>query len=327
MAIILLSSQIKEVHKMKKVALVTGGAGFIGSHLSSYLATHEWDVIVIDNLADGRQANLDFFNAEVELFIEDVAEPNAFAALAGKSIDVIFHLAAQTNVLKSSQDPRLDFMSNVLGTINLLEFARKEKVSKIVFPSSVAMYAPDVDMPIREDSHTHASSPYGASKAAAENYCFAYANTYNLDITVLRLFNVYGPLMNKYVIHDLVRKLQKDPKHLVIMGDGNQVRDYLYIDDAVKAFVLAAAHGKSGQVYNVGSGNPIRIRDLAAEIIKAMGMGPVDVEYTMETWPGDIKAWYADVTKLTDLGFAPKAPWKEGLKRTVQFLVNHPFGL
>jgi UDP-glucose 4-epimerase len=182
-------------------------------------------------------------------------------------------------------------------------------------------------MPLGEDTPTKASSPYGAAKAAAENYCFAYADSYGLDVTVLRLFNVYGPLMTKYVIHDFVRKLQRDSDRLVILGDGNQVRDYLYVDDAVDAFLLAAERGTSGGVYNVGSGMPVCIRDLAFEIIRVMGLKDVEVEYTMETWPGDIQAWYADVSKISALGFVPRISWGEGLRRTVEFFVEYPVGV
>ena len=312
---------------MSRTALVTGGAGFIGAHLSAQLQRQGWHVIILDDLSEGSRANLRFLNVDADLVVADVAEKTAWDALTGCAVDTIFHLAGQANVPKSVQDPLFDFHTNVLGTLNALEFARREQVRKVLFASTVSVYAPDVAMPITEDRPTRASSPYGASKAAGENYCTAYAKSYDLDITVFRLFNVFGPLMTKYVIHDLVRKLQADPHRLVILGDGSQVRDYLYVDDAARAFLLAAERGQPGAVCNLGSGIPVRISDLAQHVIAEMGLDGVEVEYTMASWPGDINAWYADITRLRELGFCPTVFWQEGLGRTVRFLLDYPQGL
>jgi UDP-glucose 4-epimerase len=310
-----------------RTALVTGGAGFIGAHLVARLEHDGWQVLVLDDLSEGRAANLRYLNARSEIVIGDVAKADAFQRLPNVPIDVIYHLAAQANVAKSTQDPQRDFDTNVVGTFNVLEFARRRQVPRMIFASTVSVYTPDARLPISEDTPTHASSPYGASKAAAENYCFAYATTYQLNVTVLRLFNVFGPLMSKYVLHDLLRKLQRDPRRLVILGDGQQVRDYLYIDDAVRAFILAAERGLPGEVYNLGSGVPIKISDLACSLIDTLQIQNCAIEYTQQSWPGDIKAWYADRTKFTALGFDITVPWAEGLRRTVQFLIDYPNGL
>lgn len=311
---------------MARTALVTGGAGFIGAHLSAHLWRNGWHVIVLDDLSEGRESNLDSLSADVELMVRDVAEPGALAELDSRPIDVVFHLAAQASVPKSVEEPESDFRTNVLGTMNVLEFVRHRKIAKLVFPSTVSVYSSDALMPLKETAPIHASSPYGAGKAAAENYCFAYAISYQLNITVLRLFNVYGPLMCKYVIHDIVRKLQKNSKRITLLGDGNQIRDYLYVDDAVQAFLIAAEKGTRGDVYNVGSGVPVRIIDMAREIASNMGLENVDIECTMESWPGDIKAWYADVSKVSKIGFRPQTPWREGLSKTVQYLTEHLAG-
>jgi UDP-glucose 4-epimerase len=309
---------------MRRTALITGGAGFIGTHLASHLARQGWDVTIVDDLTEGRETNLEFLGVEAELIALDIAEPGALERLSGRAFDAIFHLAAQASVPRSVERPDFDFRANVVGTFHVLEFMRCRSIPKLVFPSTVSVYSPDAEMPLKETTPIHASSPYGAAKAAAENYCFAYASSYGLNVTVLRLFNVYGPLMRKYVIHDLVRKLQRDPKRLVMLGDGNQVRDYLYVDDAARAFALAAEKGRKGDVYNVGSGNPVRIADLARKLADIMGLQKVNFECTMESWPGDIKTWFADLTKITALGFAPQMPWDEGLRRTVEFLIEHP---
>ena len=307
-----------------RAALVTGGAGFIGAHLSSYLCRNGWSVVVLDNLSEGRESNLAYVGAKVDLLTLDVTEPKAFGELAERPIDTVFHLAAQASVPKSVEQPELDFRTNVVGTLNVLEFVRRRKIRKLVLPSTVSVYAPDSPMPLKETAPIRASSPYGAAKAAAENYCFAYASSYGLDTTVLRLFNVYGPLMSKYVIHDVVRKLQANPKHLKLFGDGSQIRDYLYVDDAVRAFVLAADKGKPGEVYNVGGGVPVPIADLVQQIISLMGLRDVRIEWSGTSWRGDVKRWCADLTKIQKLGFKHPVSLSEGLARTVSFLTEHP---
>lgn len=232
-------------------------------------------------------------------------------------MDVIFHLAGNANVPKSVEDPVMDLRSNVLGTVNVLEFARRTGAKKLVFPSSSSVYRPGTLLPIPETAAVQASSPYGAAKIACENYCRAYFQCYGLDTIVLRFFNVYGPGMQRWVIYDIVQKLVRDRNRLVLLGDGRQVREYLYVDDAVSALMLAAERGLAGEVYNAGTGEPITITDLAKEILDEMGMPGTPIEYTMQSWPGDIPAWYADTTKFGLLGFRPSTTRKEGLRRTI----------
>lgn len=309
---------------MTKTAVVTGGAGFVGAHLSAYLERQGWRVIVVDDLSQGQRANLAALQVQAQLIVGDVAEPALWAALATEPVDAIFHLAAQASVPRSVQDPLRDFRTNVVGTVNALEYARQRPGTRLVFTSTVSVYAAEAALPLTETTPTRASSPYGAAKAAAENYCFAYAASYGVQAVVLRAFNIFGPLMNKYVIHDLTRKLLRNGRQLTILGDGEQVRDYLYVDDAVRALVLAAERGVPGEVYNLGSGQPVRIADLALEIGSALGLQDVELTFTNQSWPGDIKAWYADASKLTRLGFVPEISWAEGLRRTVEYLAVHP---
>jgi len=308
----------------RRTALVTGGAGFVGAHLAALLCRKGWRVIVIDDLSTGSPSNLEFLGARVELIVGDIADPDVFSLQQGNSVDAIFHLAGQANVPKSVSEPSQDFRTNVIGTFNVLEYARQHHVGKLVFASTVSVYTPDAQLPIVEEAPTHASSPYGAAKAAGENYCFAYAASYQLNASVVRMFNVFGPLMNKYVIHDLTRKLQLDPRQLVILGDGNQQRDYIYVDDAVRALLLVAERGAMGEVYNLGSGVPMRIADLAYHIAQAMGLQNVELVFTNESWSGDIKAWYADTGKLSALGFEPQVGWAQGLTNTIEYLLHHP---
>ncbi|MFI5212913.1 MAG: NAD-dependent epimerase/dehydratase family protein [Gemmatimonadales bacterium] len=308
---------------MSRTALVTGGCGFIGLHLSAHLERTGWTALLLDRPSPDCRPRLDALGVKAALIEGDIADERIWTSLAGSGIDTVFHLAGQADVARSSREPVEDFRINVGGTLNALEFARREKIRKVVFPSSASVLAPGSPMPLKESTPMRASSPYGAAKAAGENYCYAYAHAYKMNVTVLRLFNVFGPMMTRFVIHDLTRKLQNDPTQLTILGDGNQVRDYLYIDDAVRGFVLAAERGEAGAVYNMASGIPVRIRDLAQQIIAALGLRDVKIHYTMETWPGDVREWYADTTLFASLGFRAEVPWEEGLRRTLEsFGVN-----
>ncbi|HBL22519.1 MAG TPA: hypothetical protein DDZ40_00185 [Deltaproteobacteria bacterium] len=301
--------------------LVTGGAGFIGAHLTSSLLEKGERVVVLDNMSSGKLANLQALKIAPEIIVDDISRKESLEPLKAYDVKKIFHLAAQASVPLSVKDPVRDFEVNVQGTINILEFARAKGAS-VVFPSTVSVYAPDCPKPISENAVVHASSPYGAAKAAGENYCFAYANCFGVRVVVARLFNVYGPLMAKYVIHDFVRKLKADPRSLRILGDGEQIRDYLYVSDAVRALLLLSEFGRSGQVYNVGSGNPVRITDLARLITDELGLKDVELEYTNEKITGDIHQWYADSARLAALGFKPEVSFAVGLHKTITSLTE-----
>ncbi len=307
---------------MNKRALVTGGAGFMGAHLTAVLRRRGWDVVVVDNGSAGAVENLKYLGVDTPIVWADLVDPTALSKLGLQPPDVLFHLAGNANVPRSVENPILDFQANVLGTLNVLEYSRSNGVKKVVFPSTASVYRPGVPMPVHEDAPVHASSPYGAAKVAAENYCYAYATSYGLDVTVLRFFNVYGPLMRRFAIHDMVRKLQQDPTRLEVLGDGQQIREYLYVEDAARAFVVAAEKGLPGQVYNVGTGSPITLRSLADAIIASMGLTRVRVECTMRSWPGDVKVWYADGSKFASLGFAPAMGWEQGLRATISYLTG-----
>jgi len=300
--------------------LITGGAGFIGSHLVAYYLKKGERVLVVDVSDDA--SSLAALGVSQPIIKSDLSEPGGFDLVKNEDVDLIFHLAGSANVPVSVREPVFDFKSNVVSTLNVLELARSQGGIKVVFPSTSSVYRPGARLPLRETSPVRPSSPYGAAKYASEGYCFAYHETYGLATVVLRFFNVYGPLMRRWVVHDLVRKLQRDPSRLEILGDGDQLREYLYVDDAVDALVLAAEKGEPGEVYNAGTGNPVRIKDLALEIIERMGLGGVELHFTMESWPGDIREWYADTTKFSRLGFSPKVARSEGLAKTVEYLLE-----
>jgi len=188
----------------------------------------------------------------------------------------------------------------------------------------VAVYAPGAPMPLHETAPIAPSSPYGASKLAGEALTLAWGSTFGLEVVVLRLFNIYGPGMNKYVIHDLVRKLQSDPSRLEVLGSGEQIRDYVHVRDAAEALLCAARGAAPGSILNLGSGVPIRIRDLAQSIVDVMGLRGIPLEFTGKSWAGDIDAWVADASRLRALGWQPHTALEAGLAETVAWLQAHP---
>lgn len=309
--------------KLAKKALVTGGAGFIGAHLVRLLAQEGWVVDVIDDESAGMRENLKTLQVNHRFFKVNLAESGAMEQLNLGQIDALFHLAGNANVPRSVREPLYDFSANVHATLNVLEYARQHQVGRIIFPSSASVYHPGAVMPIREDARTRASSPYGAAKIACENYCLAFSECYGLVTTVVRFFNVYGPLMNRFAIYDIVRKLQRDPDNLTILGDGGQIRDFLYVEDAARALLVAAESGETGEVYNAATGVPVRIKEVAESIVTLMGLSHVKFTFTGESWPGDVKEWYGDTSKIRDIGFFPKVSWHDGLNRTVSYIVGN----
>jgi UDP-glucose 4-epimerase len=296
--------------------LVTGGLGLVGAPLVRWLSAQGYAVVVFDDESTGRREAVDSI-PNVEVVRGDVSRRTDLNRLETGEWESVYHLAAQANVPASVADPVRDFQVNGLGTLHVLEWARKQRIGCLVYASTVAVYAPDSSMPVTEDAPLGPSSPYGASKLAGEALFRAHGRSYGLRTVILRLFNIYGPGMTKYVIHDLVRKLLANPRELVILGDGGQVRDYLHVSDAARAFMLAAAHARSGEIINLGSGVPVRIDELADRIIDAMGLEDVCKSYTGSSWPGDVRAWYADTRRMRELGFEPQIRLKEGLADVV----------
>jgi len=299
-----------------KRVLVTGGLGLVGAPLVRRLSAVGHEVVVFDDESTGSRKAVEGVKS-VRLVIGDVSRPADLERLAGEEWETVYHLAAQANVPASVADPVRDFQVNALGTLYVLEWARRRRVGCFLYASTVAVYAPGSPMPLGEDASLGPSSPYGASKLAGEAMVQAHGHSYGLRTAVLRLFNIYGLGMTKYVIHDLVRKLLANPRELEILGDGEQVRDYLHAEDAASAFILAAAGARPGEIINLGSGEPVRIRDLAKRIIHVMGLKNVHTSYSGKSWPGDIREWYSATGRMHELGLRPTITLEEGLHGVV----------
>jgi len=296
--------------------LVTGGAGFIGSHLVDRLVELGARVTVLDNLSFGRGENV---NPAANLLEHDVTDYSQVKKDVGGK-ELVIHLAASATTKESSmgwKDPLYDYRVNALGTLHLLRaVAELADRPRIVFASTAAVYGIPERVPLDESHATRPISPYGVSKLAGEKYSYAYWHEHALDVVTVRIFNTYGPRQTRYVMFDLLTKLRACPERLEVLGDGEQVRDYCYVSDTVDGLLIAAQRGAAGSVLNLASGEPVVIRELVGRMLETAGLdGRTEVCYTGQTWRGDIPKLLGDSTKLRRLGFKPRVSLEEGLRR------------
>ncbi|NAZ35069.1 MAG: SDR family NAD(P)-dependent oxidoreductase [Pyrobaculum sp.] len=305
--------------------LVTGGAGFIGSHLVDRLAAEGHQVRVIDNLSSGRLENL-AHRRDVEVIIGDLKNPQD-AQKAVHGVDAVFHFAANPEVRVSTTNPDIHFSENVIATFNLLEAMRKNDAGQLVFASSSSVYGEPDEIPVDENAPLRPVSVYGASKAACEHLIHAYAKLYGFRAVVLRYANVVGPRLRHGVIWDFINKLRKNPHELEILGDGRQIRSYIYIDDAVEATLLAWKKATDAYaVYNVATEDWITVDEVADQVIEAMGLTNVKKTYKPVLhgigWPGDVKKIALRIDKIKQLGFKPLLNSKEAVKLAAKNLIS-----
>lgn len=233
----------------------------------------------------------------------------------------MFHPAASADIRLSVQEPRGDFDNNVRGLFETLEAAR-QRGSRVIFASTASVFNASNPLPWTETGLPRPMSPYAAGKLAGEAYCYAYHRCYGVDVRIARMFNVDGVGMTRFVIHDLIRKVQADLTRLEILGDGNQVRDFLYVEDAVRGLETIATQGELGEEYNLASGAPVRLLDLARTVATLMGHSAITLAPTGRSFPGDTPHWYADISKTREIGFEPPVPLDEGVRRTIERLLR-----
>ncbi|HDQ06556.1 MAG TPA: SDR family NAD(P)-dependent oxidoreductase [Candidatus Bathyarchaeota archaeon] len=300
-----------------KQVVVTGGAGFIGSNLCRTLLEQDAKVTAYDNLYSGKIEHIEDLMDKGLNFVQQDIRDTAALENATKNSEVIFHLAAQTSVPFSMKNPKEDSEINVVGTLNVLEAARKAD-ARMVFSSSCAVYG-NPERPTPETHPTHPIAFYGLSKLLGENCCRFYQEIYGLEIVILRIFNVYGPDCHG-VMYDFLNKLQKTPDKLEILGTGRQSRDFVYISDMVD-FLLKAATSSSaaGEVFNVGTGVTTSVSELAKMIIEILELKDVEVSFTGgQAWEGDMDITLADNSKAVNmLQWRPQVSLKEGLKKLI----------
>lgn len=293
--------------------LVTGGAGFIGSRLVRRLAERGDTVVVLDSLEGGSLENLGSVEDKIEFVKADVRDATVVDD-AARGVDAIFHLAAQVSVPKSIEDPLKDAEINILGTVNLLNAALREKIKKFVFFSSAAVYGDPTEFPIKENSLINPISPYGMSKLAAETYCGTFAKLHGLNCVAFRTFNVCGN-GGMGVLFKFVQAV-KEGKPIAVYGDGEQSRDFIYVEDVVDGCVLALEKNCGG-VYNLATGVEITVNELVSMLGKVAGKD-VEVE-KIDEMEGDIKRSIADITRIKqDLGFEPRHMVEDAIKEMLK---------
>jgi UDP-glucose 4-epimerase len=297
--------------------LVTGGAGFIGSHLVEHLVAAGAPVTVVDNLATGRLEHLQTVAPNVNLVVGDLGDVLRLKRIKLEEYACVFHLAANSYIPPSVANPAFDFHANLQNSFALLEALRQTaNAPGLVNVSSAAVYGNPVRLPIRETDPTIPIAPYGVSKLAAERYVAVYSLLYGLRAVSVRLFSIYGPRQRKQVVYDLFCKLQANPKRLEILGDGSQARDFTYVLDVVQALVLVAtAAPNHGEVYNVASGTTHTIAELVEACCRVSGLKP-EIVYTGQIRPGDAEKWVVDISLLRQLGFDPRTDLETALTAT-----------
>ncbi len=298
--------------------LVCGGAGFIGSTLTDRLTGDGHDVVVLDDLSHGKRSNL----RDARLIERDITALGLADAVEGVGAEVIVNLAAQIDVRLSVADPLHDASSNVLGTVALLEAARRGGARKVVLASSVAIYGPPAVLPVTEETPTNPLSPYAVSKLAGELYLRQYTQLHGLETTTLVLTNTYGPRQDPHGEAGVIaifadRMLRGEPTR--VFGDGANSRDYVFVDDVVDAFVKACGPVASGMRLNIGTG--VAVTDLALHRTMAAAVGGVGEPVMAPARLGDLPHMVVDSSKAREvLGWKPTVALEEGIERTIASL-------
>lgn len=316
----------------ERIILVTGGLGFIGSHIVDKLVDQGFKVRIIDNLSSGRMENIEhrLGDPRLEVLNIDLKDKDKLVEYT-KDVEVVFHYAANPEVRVSTTDPEIHFKENILATFNLLEAMRVNDVEELVFASSSSVYGEPEFIPVDENASVKPVSVYGASKAACENLIQAYSNLYGFKTVSLRYANVVGPRLRHGVIYDFITKLLANPRRLEILGDGSQTRSYIYIDDAVEATITVwRSMGRRFDVYNVGSGDWINVREIADIIVEVMKLENVEYIYKPILhgigWLGDVKHIALKIDKVKKLGWKPKLDSRGAVREAARKILEEVGG-
>lgn len=314
-------------------AVVTGGAGFIGSHVTEYLVINGFEVVVIDNLSSGSLENISHLikSGKVKLLIKDLKIFDDELRNAFNEVDTVYHFAANPEVRISVTEPRIHFEENVLVTFNVLESCRMNDVEEVVFASSSTVYGDAQVFPTPEDHPTRPISIYGVSKLMSENLVAGYSDIYGMKALTLRFANIVGPRQTHGVIVDFISKLRKNPKKLEILGDGTQKKSYLHVKDLIDGMHVALEYLRKSntkyEVYNVGNVDWISVKEIADLVVEEMGLSNVEYVFKPAThdgrgWLGDVKFMLLDVRKLMSLGWRPKLSSREALREAIKWVLR-----
>ena len=306
------------VRKFKK-ALVTGGAGFIGSHLSRLLISKGIKVTVIDNYTLGKNSNLKEIEKKIKIIEASILDNSIEKYF--NDVDVVFHAAALVGVNMVSKEPVKVLDQNISGTKNILNICRKKNILHI-FISSSEVYGNTVKMPVSENDTTSPVSPYGLSKIVGETYCHSFKKKYKTNSIIVRLFNVYGPRQDptgySWAVPSFIARTKRN-KPCVVHGSGAQTRDFTFISDTIQGIYLAAIKGRYDEVYNIGTGIETSIKDVALIMLKKMNRSSKNIQYTRDR-NFQITRRCANPSKAKkELGFKSKVKLSDGLDKTIQY--------
>jgi len=304
--------------------LVTGGAGFIGSNFVRYLVKKhpEWNIIVLDALTyAGRKENLSDVWSKIKFIHGDIRKKEDVEK-AVKDVDVIVNFAAETHVDKSIIDSGSFVLTNVYGTYNLLEACRKFHIKKFVHISSDEVYGHILEGSFKEEDKLNPRNPYAASKAAADLLCRSYFETYNLPVVITRSTNNYGPYQHpeKFIAKTIIYALLNKP--IPIYGSGEQVRDWLFVEDNCEAIELVLDKGENGEIYNIAGKEEMKNLEVVKTILKLMNKPESLIKFVKDR-PGHDLRYSLNISKIEKLGWKPKTKFEDGIKKTIEWYVNN----
>jgi len=311
----------------KNKILVTGGAGFIGSHLVDCLTEKENRITVFDNLSSGKIGFIEnhLENPDFTLIKGDLLDHKAIER-ACKGIDLVFHVAANPDVRLGASDTKIHFDQNILATYNLLEAMRKNSVKKVAFTSTSTIYGEAHIMPTPENyGPLLPISLYGASKLACEALITSYSHTFDMQAWIFRFANIVGPRSTHGITVDFIRKLQKNPIQLEILGDGKQEKSYLHVSECVDAILFAIDKSKEDvNIFNIGSEDTISATGIGRAIVEEMKLSEVKFIYTggSRGWKGDVPRMRLDIEKLKDIGWKPAYTSERSVRETARTLLE-----
>lgn len=312
-------------------ALVTGGAGFIGTHLVRNLLERGLEVVVVDNFTLGHKENVDCFseNANYKFYNINIEDTENFCdTLKDEKFDIVYHLAANSDIQKGGRMPSVDFNDTFMTTYSVLELMRRNNIKNLFFSSTSAIYG-DKQMLLTENlGDLKPISYYGGAKYASEGFISSYTFMNDLNTVIFRFPNVIGPNLTHGVIYDFVKKLRNNPNELEILGDGTQTKPYLYVTDLVEAitmFTLDMDIKKGVEVYNAGVETATSVTTIANIVCEELGYSNVKYNYTGGNigWKGDVPKFQYDLSKIHDKGWSAKHTSDESVRDTVKYIKEH----
>ena len=302
--------------------IVTGGAGFIGSHLCDALIARGHQITVVDNLVLGRKENIEHLldNPNFRFIVEDINNKPGMKYIFNDGFDMVYHLAANSDIQKGGKDPMVDYQLTFNTTFNILQLLKEYEIKKFFFASTSAIYGETYDMLNEDYGPLKPVSNYGAGKVASEAFISAFSSTYNIQTWITRFPNVVGERFTHGVIYDFIKKLHNNPEELEVLGNGEQCKPYVYVKDLVEAILYVIGNATERyNVYMIGSDSRTKVKEIASMVIEEMGLD-AKIRYTGgdRGWVGDVPEFRYDLTKINKLGWSAPHNSNESVRLAIQ---------